>query len=105
MSNSRYSEIESNHYIFSSLQNDQRLNTLATKLATFRGINEDINQQAVNDDSLLNQLNDSFTVMANNLKDSASRLTRTMGMGNGIWKMVGLALLIFFIIYTLFKLF
>ncbi|CAL9729329.1 protein transport protein Sft1p [Monosporozyma unispora] len=97
MSNSRYSEIESN--------NDQRLNTLATKLATFRGINEDINQQAVNDDSLLNQLNDSFTVMANNLKDSASRLTRTMGMGNGIWKMVGLALLIFFIIYTLFKLF
>ncbi|CAL9733808.1 protein transport protein Sft1p [Monosporozyma servazzii] len=97
MSTSRYSEIESN--------NDQRLNTLANKLATFRGINEDINQQAVNDGSLLNQLNDSFTIMANNITDSASRLTRAMGMGNGIWKMVGLALLIFFIIYTLFKLF
>ncbi|KAK5959664.1 Sft1p PWA37_003027 [Arxiozyma heterogenica] len=85
--------------------NDERLNNLANKLATFRGINEDINQQAINDDSLLNQLNDSFTIMASNIKDSASRLARTMNMGNSVWKMVGLALLIFFIIYTLFKLF
>ncbi|KAK5773555.1 hypothetical protein RI543_005184 [Arxiozyma heterogenica] len=74
MSNSRYFQMESN--------NDERLNNLANKLATFRGINEDINQQAINDDSLLNQLNDSFTTMASNIKDSASRLARTMNMGN-----------------------
>ncbi|CAB4257165.1 similar to Saccharomyces cerevisiae YKL006C-A SFT1 Intra-Golgi v-SNARE, required for transport of proteins between an early and a later Golgi compartment [Maudiozyma barnettii] len=97
MSNSRYSQLEND--------NDQKLNTLANKLATFRNINEDINNQAVNDNALLSHISNSFDSLANNIRNTSHRLTRTLNAGNNIWKMVGLALLIFFIIYNLFKLF
>ncbi|SMN18883.1 similar to Saccharomyces cerevisiae YKL006C-A SFT1 Intra-Golgi v-SNARE, required for transport of proteins between an early and a later Golgi compartment [Maudiozyma saulgeensis] len=97
MSNSRYSQLEND--------NDQKLNTLANKLATFRNINEDINSQAVNDNALLGQISNSFDSLANNIRNTSHRLTRTLNAGNNIWKMVGLALLIFFIVYNLFKLF
>ncbi|CCK68325.1 Sft1p KNAG_0A06690 [Huiozyma naganishii CBS 8797] len=97
MSTSNYSQVESN--------NDERLNSLANKLATFRNINEDINEQAVNDSSLVDQISNTFGSLSNNIRNSSSRLTRTMGMGNSIWKMVGLALLLFFIVYNLYKLF
>lgn len=86
-------------------QNDQKLNSLANKLATFRNINQDINDQAVNDTSLLNQISNSFDSLSNNIRNTSHRLTRTLNAGNNIWKMVGLALLIFFIVYNLFKLF
>ena len=86
-------------------QNDQRLNSLANKLATFRNINQDINDQAVNDTTLLSQISNSFDSLSNNIRNTSHRLTRTLNAGNNIWKMVGLALLIFFIVYNLFKLF
>ncbi|CCC67123.1 hypothetical protein NCAS_0A05650 [Naumovozyma castellii] len=97
MSNSRYSQVESS--------NDQKLNTLANKLATFRNINQDINDQAVQDNSLVGQISNSFDALANNIKNTSQRLTRTMSSGNSIWKMTGLALVIFFIIYNLMKFF
>ncbi|CCD27438.1 Sft1p NDAI_0K02470 [Naumovozyma dairenensis CBS 421] len=97
MSTSRYSQIEND--------NDQKLNTLANKLATFRNINQEINDQAVADNSLINSISNSFGALANNIKNSSQRLTRTMNSGNNIWKMIGLALLIFFIIYNLSKFF
>lgn len=96
MSNSRYTQIEN--------RNDQKLDTLANKLATFRNINQEIGDQAVNDSSVMSQISNSFDSMFNNVRNSSQRLTRSMNAGSHIWRMVGLALLLFFIVYTLFKL-
>nr|CAI6631345.1 BFH_HP1_G0033120.mRNA.1.CDS.1 [Saccharomyces cerevisiae] len=97
MSNSRYSQTESN--------NDRKLEGLANKLATFRNINQEIGDRAVSDSSVINQMTDSLGSMFTDIKNSSSRLTRSLKAGNSIWRMVGLALLLFFILYTLFKLF
>lgn len=97
MSNSRYAQIEDS--------NNRRLDELASKLSTFRGINQDIGNQAGADSSLVDDIQNSFGSLFLHVKNSSSRLTRAMRAGNNIWKMVGLALVLFFIIYTLFKLF
>ncbi|CCF57982.1 hypothetical protein KAFR_0D03340 [Kazachstania africana CBS 2517] len=97
MSGSRYSQIEGN--------NDQKLNNLANKLATFRNINQDINDQAVDQNSVINQISNSFDALSNNIRNSSTRLTRSLQVGNNIWRMVGLALLSFFIVYNILKLF
>ena len=87
------------------VQNDQKLNILANKLATFRNINQEIGDQAANDSAVLNQISNSFDSLSNNIRNASHRLRRTMQAGNGIWRMVGLALLIFFVLYTVYKLF
>ncbi|QLL30617.1 hypothetical protein HG536_0A04350 [Torulaspora globosa] len=97
MSGSRYTQIEN--------RNDQKLESLAGKLATFRNINQEIGDEAAADSSVINQISNSFDSMVNNVRNSSSRLTRSMNAGNNVWRMVGLALLLFFIVYTLFKLF
>ncbi|CCH59374.1 hypothetical protein TBLA_0B05450 [Henningerozyma blattae CBS 6284] len=97
MSSAKYTQIES--------RNDQKLDSLANKLATFRNINQEINSQATQDNSMIDQLSNSFDSLFNNLKNTSHRLTRSMQSGKGIWKMTGLALLLFFILYHLLKLF
>ncbi|CUS20611.1 LAQU0S01e10572g1_1 [Lachancea quebecensis] len=97
MSSSRYAQLESN--------NDQRLDELANKLSTFRRVNQEIGDDARADSSVMDQLQNQFSSLMVNVKNSSSRLTRSMNAGNNIWRMVGLALLLFFIMYALFKLF
>ncbi|CCE89612.1 Sft1p TDEL_0A02800 [Torulaspora delbrueckii] len=97
MSSSRYTQVEN--------RNDQKLESLAGKLATFRGINQEIGDEAAADSSVMNQISNSFDSMLNNVRHSSQRLTRSMNAGNNVWRMVGLAMLLFFIIYTLYKLF
>ncbi|SCW04451.1 LAFE_0H13806g1_1 [Lachancea fermentati] len=97
MSNSRFSQIENN--------NNERLDELANKLATFRSVNQEIGNDARSDGSIIDEIQNSFGSMALNIRNSSGRLTRSLNAGNNIWRMVGLALLLFFIIYTLFKLF
>ncbi|AQZ12384.1 SFT1 (YKL006C-A) [Zygosaccharomyces parabailii] len=97
MSNSRYSQIENS--------NDQRLNSLANKLSTFREINQDIGDQAVADNSALGQLSDLFDSLLRGVRNTSHRLTRSLNAGGNVWRMVGMALLLFFIVYTLFKIF
>ncbi|SCU89632.1 LANO_0D05776g1_1 [Lachancea nothofagi CBS 11611] len=97
MSNSRYAQVENG--------NNQRLDELANKLSTFRRVNEEIGSDARADSSVMDQLQNQFGSMMLKLKNSSSRLTRSMRAGNNIWRMIGLSLLIFFIIYALFKLF
>ncbi|GCF00415.1 hypothetical protein ZYGM_001898 [Zygosaccharomyces mellis] len=97
MSNSRYQQLES--------RNDDRLNSLANKLQTFRGINQDIGNQAVADNPVMNQLSDSFDSLLHGVKNTSQRLSRSLSAGGSLWRMVGLALLLFFILYTLFKVF
>ncbi|CCE62550.1 hypothetical protein TPHA_0C04000 [Tetrapisispora phaffii CBS 4417] len=97
MSTSNYPQLEG--------RNDQQLESLANKLATFRNINQEIGDQAVNDNSLINSLSNSFDSMLNNLKHTSGRLTRSLKSGSNIWRMVGLALLTFFILYNLYKFF
>ncbi|KAL6942940.1 hypothetical protein ACO0RG_001910 [Hanseniaspora osmophila] len=97
MSDSRYQQLENN--------NNQRLDELASKLSTFRQINSDIHLQAQDDMGVLDNLSNHFGSLMSNLKNSSTRLTRSMRAGTGIWKMVGLALVIFFVLYTLYKVF
>ncbi|EDO16838.1 hypothetical protein Kpol_1056p39 [Vanderwaltozyma polyspora DSM 70294] len=97
MSSSNYSQLES--------RNDERLESLANKLATFKNINQEIGDQAINDNSLMNQLSNSFDSMLNNVRNTSGRLTRSMRAGNNIWRMVGISLVLFFIVYNLYKFF
>ncbi|SCU94786.1 LADA_0G11232g1_1 [Lachancea dasiensis] len=97
MSSSRYAQVENS--------NNQRLDELANKLSTFRGVNEEIGNDARADSSVMNQLQNQFDTMMLKVRNSSSRLTRSINSGNSIWRMVGLSLLAFFIMYALFKLF
>nr|AAC24884.1 Sft1p [Kluyveromyces lactis] len=97
MSDSKYSQVEND--------NNQRLDELANKLSTFRNINQDIGNQAANDSSLIDNIQNSFGQLFLNVKNSSSRLQRSMNAGNNIWRMVGVSLLCFFILYTIYKVF
>ncbi|CAR58077.1 uncharacterized protein GVI51_M10219 [Nakaseomyces glabratus] len=90
---------------YQEADNDKKLESLATKLSTFRNINEDIGRQAQIDSSVIDSISESFSSLLNDLKNSSSRLTRSMSMGSGVWRMVFIALSVFFIIYTLYKFF
>lgn len=90
---------------YQEADNDKNLESLATKLSTFRNINEDIGRQAQIDSSVIDSISESFSSLLNDLKNSSSRLTRSMSMGSGVWRMVFIALSVFFIIYTLYKFF
>lgn len=94
---SRYSQIEGD--------NDRKLESLANKLSTFRNINQDIGNQAQLDSSVIDNISETFSSLYNDLKNSSSRLTRSMAMGSGVWRMVFIALAMFFILYTLYKFF
>ncbi|CEP60895.1 Sft1p LALA0_S02e02124g [Lachancea lanzarotensis] len=97
MSTSRYGQVENS--------NNQRLDELASKLSTFRNVNAEIGNEARSDTSVMDQMQNQFDSMLLKVKNSSSRLTRSMKAGNNIWRMVGLSLLIFFIVYFLFKVF
>ncbi|QEU59410.1 Sft1 [Kluyveromyces lactis] len=97
MSDSKYSQVEND--------NNQRLDELANKLSTFRNINQDIGNQAANDSSLIDNIQNSFGQLFLNVKNSSTRLQRSMNSGNNIWRMVGVSLLCFFILYTIYKVF
>ncbi|SCV00221.1 LAMI_0G03664g1_1 [Lachancea mirantina] len=88
-----------------SKYNNARLDELASKLSTFRNVNQEIDSQARADLSMMDEIQNSFGSMYSNLRNSSSRLARSMKAGNNIWKMVGVALAIFFLTYGLFKVF
>lgn len=97
MSDSKYSQQEN--------ANNQRLDELANKLSTFRNINEDIGNQAAVDSSLIDNMQNTFGQLFLNVRNSSTRLQRSMSAGNNIWRMVGMSLLAFFLLYTIYKLF
>lgn len=84
--------------------NDAQFNLLANKLSTLRNITEDINQQAQQSETI-EALSNNFSSMMSNLKNTSSKLTRSMSMGNGVWRNVGIALVLFFLVWTIFKIF
>ncbi|GMM36476.1 Sft1 protein [Saccharomycopsis crataegensis] len=92
---SRYSQRES--------ENDDQFNLLANKLSTLRSITEDINNHASHTD-VMDSLSNNFDSMLKSVKNSGMRLTRSMNMGTGVWRTVGIVLVLFFIIWTLLKL-
>ncbi|AAS50776.1 ABR006Wp [Eremothecium gossypii ATCC 10895] len=97
MSDDRYSQIERG--------NDRRLDELSNKLSTFRSLNRDIGNQAAADNTLIDEIQNSFGALFVNIRNSSSRLSRAILAGNSVWKMVGLSLLILFVLYNVFKLF
>lgn len=87
-----------------SLQNDNRLKELAGKITALRGVTEEIHSHA-HDFSLIDSTTDTMSNMMTSVRNTGSRLARSANAGHPIFKMVGLALLIVFILYTLTKLF
>ena len=55
---------------YQEADNDKKLESLATKLSTFRNINEDIGRQAQIDSSVIDSISESFSSLLNDLKNS-----------------------------------
>ncbi|ODQ79159.1 hypothetical protein BABINDRAFT_38080 [Babjeviella inositovora NRRL Y-12698] len=86
-------------------QNDSQFNALAGKLATLRGITSDINSEVNADNALLDHLNNGMNSLLHSVKHTSSRLVRALNSGNNIWRNVGLALLVFIVLYSVVKIF
>jgi blocked-early-in-transport protein 1 len=64
-------------------QNNAALSSLSQKISALRGVTVDIYDQARNHD-LIEQNTDAFSSMGQNLRGSASRLTRMAQSGNKV---------------------
>lgn len=93
---SRYSQREA--------ENEDQFNLLANKLSSLRSITEDINNHAQNSE-VIEGLSLSFGSMMSSVKNTASHLGRSMGMGTLVWRTVFILLVGFFVVWTLMKLF
>lgn len=91
-------------YAQSEANNNSKFDELSSRLSTFRNITQDIDNIA-RDDSIITQLNEQVSRIYDNIRDSSHGLTRAMQSGNSVWRYVGMALGIFFIIWMLTKLF
>ncbi|KAL5614860.1 hypothetical protein BROUX41_004941 [Berkeleyomyces rouxiae] len=87
-------------------QNNERLNDLSAKVSALRSVTVDIYDHARSQD-VLDNTNDTFSSMTTQLKGSATRLTRMAASGNkvAIFKLSGLIILFFMLLYYLSKMF
>ncbi|CAN6659393.1 protein transport protein Sft1p [Trichomonascus vanleenenianus] len=85
-------------------QNESRLNDLASKITALRNVTNDIHAHA-SDYSLIDSTADTMSNMLSSVKTTSARLTRSVRAGHPVFKTVGLALLLFFLMYTIVKLF
>uniref|UniRef100_A0A060T376 ARAD1C35090p n=1 Tax=Blastobotrys adeninivorans TaxID=409370 RepID=A0A060T376_BLAAD len=83
-------------------QNDNRLKELSSKISALRSVTSDIHDYA-SEHSLIDQTTETMSSMLTSVKTTAMHLTRSATAGHSTFRMVGLALLAFFIIYTLFR--
>ncbi|KAH3666652.1 hypothetical protein WICMUC_005556 [Wickerhamomyces mucosus] len=94
---SRYAQIEQD--------NNQHFSNLANKLSQFREISQDIQNISNQDHSLITGLQDNLESLYDSIKKTGGRLTEVLQNNRfGVWKLVGLGLVIFFVLYTLWKL-
>ncbi|KKF95177.1 BET1-like protein [Ceratocystis fimbriata CBS 114723] len=87
-------------------QNNERLNDLSAKVSALRSVTVDIYDHARSQD-VIDSSNDTFSSMTSQLKGSATRLTRMAASGNkvAIFKLSGLIIAFFMILYYLSKMF
>ncbi|KAL1892677.1 hypothetical protein Cpir12675_004445 [Ceratocystis pirilliformis] len=87
-------------------QNNERLNDLNAKVSALRSVTVDIYDHARSQD-VIDSSNDTFSSMTSQLKGSATRLTRMAASGNkvAIFKLSGLIITFFMILYYLSKIF
>jgi blocked-early-in-transport protein 1 len=87
-------------------QNNARLDELSAKVSALRGVTVDIYDNARNH-QVLDGTNDTFSTMTTQIKGSAGRLGRMAASGNkvAIFKLAGIIIGIFLILYYAFKIF
>ncbi|CDK24103.1 unnamed protein product [Kuraishia capsulata CBS 1993] len=93
---SRFSQLES--------ENTDRFDALASKLSSLKKITQDINTQAAQDSSIVNDLNNGMSTLVASVKTTSTKLARVMNQNTSLTRMVILGLLAIFILWTLLKL-
>ncbi|CCE86919.1 Piso0_005442 [Millerozyma farinosa CBS 7064] len=86
-------------------QNDQRFDQLAQTLHQFRNtVSNDIRGVIQQENSTLDLLNDGFSQLMTQVKRTSGNLTTVLKRNANLTRLVGGILLIFFVIWMLFKL-
>lgn len=80
-------------------ENDAQFHALANKVSVFKNIANDINNYAQQDNDRLNTLSDQMSVLQENIRSTASKLTHVMRSNPKVTKMAGVAFLVFLLIY------
>lgn len=83
--------------------NDDQFHALANKVSIFKNIANDINNYAQEDNSQLNSLSNQFSALYDSIKATSAKLTHVIRTNPKVIKMVGIAFLIFLIIYYSLK--
>lgn len=91
---SRYGQVEN--------ENNAQFDRLSSTLAQFRAVNQDIHNIA-RESTLIDSLSEQMSSLYDGIRNSSQGLTRSMQSGHGVWRYVGLALLAFVVLYTLWK--
>ncbi|KAK7686347.1 hypothetical protein QCA50_010571 [Cerrena zonata] len=74
------------------LQNDDRLDSLHSKLRTLRGVTTDIYDDVENQNLTLDGTRDTFSSFGNSLQESSRRAANAFGIGKGgvkQWRIMG----------------
>ncbi|ODV91366.1 hypothetical protein CANCADRAFT_32023 [Tortispora caseinolytica NRRL Y-17796] len=83
-------------------QNNARLETLASKLSVLRQVTNDINNQA-SDHHFIDSANDAFANLGSSIRQSSTRLQRSIQSAPPLVKTSMMAIALFFLFYTIWK--
>ncbi|ODV97757.1 hypothetical protein PACTADRAFT_73448 [Pachysolen tannophilus NRRL Y-2460] len=95
MSSSTYAQRES--------ENNERFDALASKISTFRKVTQDVHDQSLQDQYNLDAANSAMSSFLNKVKNTSNKLARVINANSNTFRMIGIGLLAFFILWTLFK--
>ncbi|EGW34510.1 uncharacterized protein SPAPADRAFT_149498 [Spathaspora passalidarum NRRL Y-27907] len=85
-------------------QNNQRFDQLAHTLHQFRTtVNNDIHGSIQQENSILDSLSDNFSSLMVSVKRTSGELRTVMNRNASLTRIVGMILLVFFIIWMLYK--
>ncbi|KAH3674749.1 hypothetical protein WICPIJ_009481 [Wickerhamomyces pijperi] len=94
---SRYAQVEQD--------NNAQFEQLSQKLSVFRQVSQQVQDISNEDHGLIDSLNDHMSNLFDSIKKTGANLTNVMNNNRfGTWRFVGIALLAFFILYTLWRL-
>lgn len=93
---SRYGQIEQD--------NNAQFDQLSQKLSVFKQISQQVQDISNEDHGLIDNLNDHMSSLFDSIRKTGTNLQTVMNNNRfGTWRFVGMALVVFFILYTLWK--
>lgn len=94
----------SNLYGHREQENNERFNQLADTLSQFRNtVEHDIQGGIRSELNILDSLSDNFSQLWTRVKRSSNDLSTTMRRNSNLSRIVGLILLLFFVIWMIYK--